>query len=38
MLITLAILRLLQLAYALPCPRIHEEIAAMSGTNVDANW
>ena len=36
--IALAILRLLQLATGLPCPRIREEIAAMSGTNMDANW
>ncbi len=36
--IALVILRLLQLATGLPCSRIREEIAAMSGTNVDANW
>lgn len=36
--IALVILRLLQLATGLPCGRIREEIAAMSGTNVDANW
>jgi len=36
--IALAILRLLQLATGLPCSRIREEIASMSGTNVDANW
>jgi hypothetical protein len=34
----LVILRLLQLATGLPCPRIREEIAAMSGVNFDANW
>lgn len=36
--IALVILRLLQLASGLPCSRVREEIAAMSGTNVDANW
>ena len=36
--VALVILRLLQLATGLPCSRIREEIAAMSGTNVDANW
>ena len=36
--IALVILRLLQLATGLPCSRIREEIASMSGTNVDANW
>ena len=36
--IALVILRLLQLASGLSCSRIREEIAAMSGTNVDANW
>lgn len=36
--VALVILRLLQLATGLPCGRIREEIAAMSGTNVDANW
>ena len=36
--VALTILRLLQLATGLPCPRIREEMAAMSGTNVDANW
>ena len=34
----LVILRLLQLATGLSCPRIREEIAAMSGVNFDANW
>lgn len=36
--VALTILRLLQRATGLPCGRIREEIAAMSGTNVDANW
>ena len=36
--IALVILRLLQLATGLPCSRIREEIAAMNGTNMDANW
>lgn len=36
--VALVILRLLQLATGLPCGRIREEIAAMSGANVDANW
>lgn len=36
--IALVILRLLQLATGLSCSRIRGEIAAMSGTNVDANW
>jgi len=36
--VALVILRLLQLATGLPCSRIRGEIAAMSGTNVDANW
>ena len=36
--IALVILRLLQLATGLPCGRIRGEIAAMSGTNMDANW
>ena len=36
--IALVILRLLQLATGLPCSRIREEIAAMNGVNVDANW
>ena len=36
--IALVILRLLQLATGLPCGRIREEMAAMSGTNMDANW
>ena len=36
--VALVILRLLQFATGLPCSRIREEIAAMSGTNVDANW
>ena len=36
--IALVILRLLQLATGLPCSRIREEMAAMSCTNVDANW
>ena len=36
--IALVILRLLQLATGLPCNRIREEIAAMNGVNMDANW
>lgn len=36
--IALVILRLLQLATGLPCNQIREEIAAMNGVNVDANW
>ena len=36
--IALVVLRLLQLATGLPCPRIREEIAAMNGVNFDANW
>ena len=36
--IALVILRLLQLATGLPCSRIREEIAAMNGVNMDANW
>lgn len=36
--VALTILRLPQRATGLPCGRIREEIAAMSGTNVDANW
>ncbi|MBQ2681751.1 MAG: IS1634 family transposase [Eggerthellaceae bacterium] len=36
--VALVILRLLQLATGLPCSRIREEIAAMSGVNFDANW
>ena len=36
--VALVILRLLQRATGLPCATISEEIAAMSGTNVDANW
>ena len=36
--IALVILRLLQLACGLSCSRIREEIAAMNGINMDANW
>lgn len=36
--IALVILRLLQLATGLPCSRIREEVAAMNGINMDANW
>ena len=36
--IALVVLRLLQHATGLPCPRIREEIAAMDGVNFDANW
>ncbi len=36
--IALTILKLLQLATSLPCGRIREEITAMSGINLDANW
>lgn len=36
--VALVILRLLQLATGLPCSRIREEIAAMNGVNLDANW
>lgn len=36
--IALVILRLLQLKTGLTCAQIQEEMAAMNGTNVDANW
>ena len=36
--ISLVILRLLQLKTGLTCAQIQEELAAMNGTNVDANW
>lgn len=36
--ISLVILRLLQLKTGLTCAQIQEEISAMNGTNVDANW
>lgn len=36
--ISLVILRLLQLKTGLGCAQIQEEIAAMNGTNIDANW
>ena len=36
--IALVILRLLQVTSKIPCSVIREEIAAMSGTNVESNW
>ena len=36
--IALVILRLLQLITGLPCSCIREEIASMTGINMDANW
>lgn len=36
--VALVVLRLLQLATGLPCPRIREEIAALDYVPLDANW